>query len=164
MTVREVDTPEQMHALGIEVAASLQAGDLVILSGPLGAGKTALVRGLGEGLGVRGPITSPTFVLARTHPSLGAGPSLVHADAYRLGGAAELDDLDLDFSGSVVAVEWGAGLLDGVAESFLTVDIARRTGDEPGAISEQDSLLGDGPEPRTVTITGIGPRWSHGTP
>ncbi len=109
-----------------------------------------LVRGIGEGLGSADPITSPTFVLARTHPSLVSGPSLVHADAYRLGSAAELDDLDLDFADSVVAVEWGAGLLDGVAESFLTIEIARREGDAP--LGEDEGEDG-GPEPRTVTIS-----------
>lgn len=164
MTVREIATPEEMHALGRELAEALRAGDLVILSGPLGAGKTALVRGIGEGLGVRGPITSPTFVLARTHPSLGSGPALVHADAYRLGSAAELDDLDLDFRGSVVAVEWGAGLLDGVAESFLTIDIARGTGAGSSAPPSSEGLLEDAPEPRTVLISGLGPRWADGAP
>jgi tRNA threonylcarbamoyladenosine biosynthesis protein TsaE len=164
MTVREIATPEEMHALGRELAAALRTGDLVILSGPLGAGKTALVRGIGDGLGVRGPITSPTFVLARTHPSLGSGPALVHADAYRLGSAAELDDLDLDFRGSIVAVEWGSGLLDGVAESFLTIEIARRTGGGSTDSGVGGGLLDDGPEPRTVTITGVGPRWAAEAP
>ncbi|THG29748.1 tRNA (adenosine(37)-N6)-threonylcarbamoyltransferase complex ATPase subunit type 1 TsaE [Naasia lichenicola] len=157
--IRTIATPEDMHALGRELAARLRAGDLLVLSGPLGAGKTQLVRGIGEGLNVRGPITSPTFVLARTHPSLVGGPALVHADAYRLGSAAELDDLDLDFANAVVAVEWGAGLLDGVAESYLTIEIARREGDAPLGGDEE---LDDGPEPRTVTIAGHGPRWADG--
>ncbi|MDO9397672.1 MAG: tRNA (adenosine(37)-N6)-threonylcarbamoyltransferase complex ATPase subunit type 1 TsaE, partial [Herbiconiux sp.] len=94
-----------MHALGVEIAGLLEAGDVVLLSGDLGAGKTTFTRGLGEGLGVRGPVTSPTFVLARTHPSLVGGPALVHVDAYRLGSALELDDLDIDFAHSVVVVE-----------------------------------------------------------
>src|ERR1700729_1014242 len=95
--VRRIETPEEMHQFGIDLAAELRAGDVVVLTGPLGAGKTGLTRGIGEGLKVRGPVTSPTFVLARTHPSLVAGPPLVHVDAYRLSSAVELDDLDIDF-------------------------------------------------------------------
>src|SRR3984957_2654405 len=95
-----VATAESMRDLGRELATRLRAGDLVILTGPLGAGKTTLVQGIGAGLRVRGPVTSPTFVIARVHPALAgsglAGPALVHADAYRLGSVGELDDLDLD--------------------------------------------------------------------
>lgn len=147
---RTVATPEDLEALGRRLGAMLRAGDLVVLTGPLGAGKTTLTRGIGDGLGVRGPVTSPTFVLARTHPSLVGGPPLVHVDAYRLGSAAELDDLDLDHAGSVVVVEWGRGLLDGVADSVLDVVIERPTGAADG-----DTAV----EPRTVTIAGSGPRW-----
>src|SRR5438270_13949851 len=96
-SVTRVATDADMRALGRRLASVLRAGDLVILAGPLGAGKTTLVQGIGEGLGVRGPVTSPTFVIARVHPVVsGAGPSLVHADAYRLGSLGEVDDLDLD--------------------------------------------------------------------
>jgi tRNA threonylcarbamoyl adenosine modification protein YjeE len=102
-----VATSEKMHAFGVRLCRSLAAGDLLVLTGPLGAGKTTLARGIGEGLGVRGPVTSPTFVLARTHPSLVGGPPLVHVDAYRLGEPIELDDLDIDFAGSVVLVRPG---------------------------------------------------------
>ena len=111
----DVATADEMRGLGRRLAADLRAGDLLVLSGPLGAGKTTLVQGIGEGLGVRGPVTSPTFVIARVHPSLRGGPPLVHADAYRLGGAAEIDDLDLDSGtdSSVTAVEWGEGLAEG---------------------------------------------------
>ncbi|ONI61949.1 tRNA (adenosine(37)-N6)-threonylcarbamoyltransferase complex ATPase subunit type 1 TsaE [Leifsonia sp. ALI-44-B] len=116
-----------MHELGIRFAGLLRAGDLVVLDGPLGAGKTTLSRGIGEGLGIRGPVTSPTFVLARTHPSLVGGPPLVHVDAYRLGSALELDDLDIDFERSVVVVEWGSGMLDGVADAWYEVRIERPT-------------------------------------
>src|SRR6201986_1733330 len=92
-----VPTDTAMRDLGRELAGRLRAGDLVILSGPLGAGKTTLVQGIGAGLGVRGPITSPTFVIARVHPAAaGSGPALVHAAAYRLGSIGEVDDLDLD--------------------------------------------------------------------
>src|ERR1051326_3201561 len=101
-----------MKEFGRRLAGVRRAGDLVLRSGPLGAGKTTLVQGIAEGLKVRGPITSPTFVIARVHPSLSGGPALVHADAYRLGGTLEVDDLDLDesLSESVTVVEWGEGL------------------------------------------------------
>jgi tRNA threonylcarbamoyladenosine biosynthesis protein TsaE len=108
----------QTRAAGLRFAERLGPGDLVILSGELGAGKTTFTQGLAEGLGVRGPITSPTFVLARVHPSLVGGPALVHVDAYRLGSLAELDDLDLDASvdDSVTVVEWGEGKAEALAE------------------------------------------------
>jgi tRNA threonylcarbamoyladenosine biosynthesis protein TsaE len=120
-----VATPADMKAFGRRLAGLLRAGDLVLLSGPLGAGKTTLVQGIGEGLGVRGPVTSPTFVIARVHPSLSGGPGLVHADAYRLSGPAEVDDLDLDASlaRSVTVVEWGGGLADGLAADRLEITI-----------------------------------------
>src|SRR5690606_13669919 len=103
-----VPTPEAMRSLGERLAGLLRAGDLVILTGDLGAGKTTFTQGLGAGLGVRGDVTSPTFVISRVHPSTVGGPALVHVDAYRLGGLEELDDLDLDVSvaESVTVVEW----------------------------------------------------------
>ena len=168
---RIVATPARMHTLGVELAAILRAGDLVVLSGPLGAGKTTLTRGIGDGLQVRGPVTSPTFVLARTHPSLVGGAPLVHVDAYRLGSALELDDLDIDFERSVVVVEWGSGMLEGVAESWLEVQIERPTGrgvptpaagGAPGIAGQSESESepeSDEDEPRTVTVEGFGPRW-----
>src|SRR5512135_3607822 len=121
----EIPTAEDMRALGRRIASGLRAGDLLVLSGPLGAGKTTLVQGIGDGLGVRGPVTSPTFVIARVHPSLSGGPALVHADAYRLGGVAEIDDLDLDSgtASSVTAVEWGEGLAEGLSEDRLEIAI-----------------------------------------
>ncbi|KQR53845.1 tRNA threonylcarbamoyladenosine biosynthesis protein TsaE [Leifsonia sp. Leaf336] len=152
---RTVATSEDMHALGVELARLLRAGDLLVLTGPLGAGKTTLTRGIGDGLEVRGPVTSPTFVLARTHPSLVAGVPLVHVDAYRLSSALELDDLDIDFARSVVVVEWGGGMLDGVAESWLEIEIVRPTGASEGDADPES----DADEPRTVTVTGFGPRW-----
>lgn len=149
-----VETPEAMAELGALVARQLRAGDLVQLNGELGAGKTTFTRGLGEALGVRGAVTSPTFVLARTHPvTTGSteGAPLVHVDAYRLGSAMELDDLDIDYAGSIVVVEWGAGLLDGVADSWLEIDIKRPHGGDPEAEAE----------PREVSITGRGARWQR---
>lgn len=150
---RTIENPDQMHELGLELGKALRAGDVLVLTGPLGAGKTTLTRGIGEGLGVRGPVTSPTFVLARTHPSLVDGPPLVHVDAYRLNSAVELDDLDIDFAHSVVVVEWGAGMLDGIVDSWLDVVIERPEGANAGELGEE--LI----EPRTVTLTGHGKRW-----
>lgn len=132
--------------LGRRLAGLLRAGDLVVLTGGLGAGKTTLTRGLGEGLGVRGPVTSPTFVIARIHPSLVDGPELVHVDAYRLGGTAELDDLDLDadLDAAVTVVEWGAGLAEGLAEDRLEL-----------------TLLADPQtEERRLDAVGVGARWA----
>ncbi|MFB4272207.1 tRNA (adenosine(37)-N6)-threonylcarbamoyltransferase complex ATPase subunit type 1 TsaE [Nonomuraea sp. GTA35] len=139
-------TPDDMRAYGARLAARLRPGDLLVLSGPLGAGKTTLVQGIAEGLKVRGPITSPTFVIARVHPSLREGPPLVHVDAYRLGGDLEVDDLDLDASleESVTVVEWGEGLVEGLADDRLEIHIDRETGDEA----------------RLVTLRGVGPRWA----
>ena len=127
----DVPTAADMRDLGERLAGLLRAGDLVVLSGSLGAGKTTLTQGIGAGLGVRGPVTSPTFVIARQHPSLRGGPALVHADAYRLGSRAEVDDLDLDtdVATSVTVVEWGEGLVEDLAPSFLQIAISA---DQPG--------------------------------
>jgi tRNA threonylcarbamoyladenosine biosynthesis protein TsaE len=146
----EIETPEAMAALGALLASQLRAGDLVTLNGELGAGKTTLTRGLGAALGVRGAVTSPTFVLARTHPRESGAP-LVHVDAYRLSSAIELDDLDIDFPASIVVVEWGEGLLDGITDEWLQLDIVRPVG---GVVTD------DGVESRTVTVTGHGARWA----
>ena len=123
-------TLDDMHAYGAKLADVLQAGDLVVLSGPLGAGKTALVQGIGAGLGVRGPVVSPTFVIARVHR--GGRLPLVHVDAYRLGSLAEVDDLDLDvdLADSVLVVEWGAGKVEQLAESRLEIAIERAADSE----------------------------------
>jgi tRNA threonylcarbamoyladenosine biosynthesis protein TsaE len=180
-----VSTAAQMRALGRSLATVLRAGDLVILSGGLGAGKTTLTQGIGEGLGVRGPVTSPTFVIARVHPSLvpspggpagppsspaspsspvtagaaGRGPALVHADAYRLGSALELDDLDLDTdtAASVTVVEWGEGLAEGLAADRLEITITPDPASDPPAADD----LADGPvdTPRAVLISAVGERW-----
>ena len=122
------ETAEDTQAIGFRVAGLLQAGDLVVLSGDLGAGKTTFTRGLGAGLGVRGQVTSPTFVISRVHPSLGDGPALVHVDAYRIGGVPELDDLDLDtdLTRAAVVVEWGEGLAEHLAAEHLRVRLDRR--------------------------------------
>ncbi|MFC8126119.1 tRNA (adenosine(37)-N6)-threonylcarbamoyltransferase complex ATPase subunit type 1 TsaE [Streptomyces sp. NPDC057302] len=146
-----VTSPEQMGDLGRRLAKLLRPGDLVMLTGELGAGKTTLTRGLGEGLGVRGAVTSPTFVIARVHPSLSQGPPLVHVDAYRLGGGLdEMEDLDLDVSlpESVIVVEWGDGKVEELSESRLRVVIDRAVGDTTDEVRE-------------VTLTGVGTRWQE---
>lgn len=124
---RRCDTAEDTKALGAELAGELKAGDVVILDGPLGAGKTTFTQGLAEGLGVKGRVTSPTFIVAREHASKSGGPNLVHVDAYRLGGVGELDSLDLDtaLEDAVVVAEWGAGLVEDLAERCLLVRINR---------------------------------------
>jgi tRNA threonylcarbamoyladenosine biosynthesis protein TsaE len=138
-------TAEDTRSFGEHLAERLRPGDLVILTGDLGAGKTTLTQGIGAGLGVRGDITSPTFVIARVHPSTGEGPELVHVDAYRLGGAPELDDLDLDtdIDEAVTVVEWGEGLAESLSGDRLELSLKRNADDDE----------------RTVTLTPVGPRW-----
>jgi tRNA threonylcarbamoyladenosine biosynthesis protein TsaE len=179
-----VATAAQMRSLGRSLATVLRAGDLVILSGGLGAGKTTLTQGIGDGLGVRGPITSPTFVIARVHPPLAPPtapgnppPALVHADAYRLGSVLELDDLDLDTdtAAAVTVVEWGEGLAEGLAADRLEITISPGAADDApatgdlvisravasgnGADSEADPDDPTGDMPRTVQISTVGERW-----
>jgi tRNA threonylcarbamoyl adenosine modification protein YjeE len=165
-----VSTADQMRDLGRRLARLLRAGDLVVLSGPLGAGKTTLAQGIGAGLGVRGPVTSPTFVIARMHPNLGTGPDLVHADAYRLGSRAEVDDLDLDadLATAVTVVEWGEGLVEGLADSCLqlaiepTVLAIEQEGTGPPAEiagGEEAELAAELDLPRTVQVRAFGHRW-----
>ncbi len=122
---REIGSAAAMEELGRALGGALRAGDLVVLTGPLGAGKTTLTRGIAAALDVRGPIQSPTFVIARTHPSLSDGPALVHVDAYRLGTDGELDDLDIDFAGSVVIAEWAAPYAAAVADTWWEIEIDR---------------------------------------
>lgn len=141
-------TAEDTQDIGRRLASVVRAGDVVIASGDLGAGKTTLTQGLGQGLGVSGAIISPTFVLSRVHPSTVGGPGLVHVDAYRLGSFAELEDLDLELSldDSVTLVEWGAGIAEGLAEGYLEVDIRR-------SLDPED-------ETRWIFLTPIGERWT----
>lgn len=140
-------TVADTQGLGARLGARLRAGDVVILNGPLGAGKTAFVQGIGAGMGVQGRIASPTFVIARVHPSATpGGPTLVHVDAYRLGSLAEVDDLDLDVdvADSVTVVEWGAGRAEQLADAYLEVTLARA----------------DDSEERTVSLVGHGGDWT----
>jgi tRNA threonylcarbamoyladenosine biosynthesis protein TsaE len=141
---RVLRTAEDTRAFGEWLATLLRHGDLVTLTGDLGAGKTTLTQGIGQGLGVRGNVTSPTFVISRVHPSLDDGPPLIHVDAYRLGGAAELDDLDLDTDviDAVTVVEWGEGLAEALAIDRLELSLTR---------SDDDV--------RTLELRPVGPRW-----
>lgn len=150
----------QMRLLGTRLAGLLRAGDLVVLAGSLGAGKTMLVQGIGAGLDVRGPVTSPTFVIARLHPSLRGGPDLVHADAYRLGSRVEVDDLDLDadLDHSVTVVEWGEGLVENLAAGHLRLTINRP---EPEPESDAEPADGADDQVRYVTVAGYGARWQE---
>ncbi len=128
----ELATPEDTMDFGRRLGGWLRPGDLVLLAGPLGAGKTTLTRGIAEGLGVSGRVSSPTFVLARTHPAGSSGVALLHVDAYRLGGdLAQLDDLDLDtdLEGAAVVAEWGEGVAERLSEDHLVVRLERREDD-----------------------------------
>ncbi|MGH4011982.1 MAG: tRNA (adenosine(37)-N6)-threonylcarbamoyltransferase complex ATPase subunit type 1 TsaE [Pseudonocardiaceae bacterium] len=129
--VLELAAAADTECLGRAVGERLRPGDVVVLSGPLGAGKTVLARGIGAGLGVRGPVTSPTFVIAREHPATpgGGGVPMVHVDAYRLGGLAELDDLDLDTDllTAAVVVEWGEGMAERLSDEYLLIRLQRRS-------------------------------------
>jgi len=147
-----IHTGEEMQDLGRRLGRHLRRGDLLVVTGDLGAGKTTFTQGLGDGLGVRGPITSPTFVIARVHHNLDEGPDLVHVDAYRLHSIEELDDLDLDtdFDDVVTVVEWGEGIAEVLGESRLEIRIGREGG-EHGPVEEEDS--------RQVEIFPVGPRW-----
>ena len=174
--------------LAAALGAVLETGDLLVLTGELGAGKTTFAQGLGEGLGVRAGIISPTFVLVRIHPNLPegprpGGPDLVHVDAYRLESAAEIDDIDLEntMDSAVTVVEWGRGRVEHLSDSRLEVELHRtrggaegtgaagmpaaadpagapREGADPGVL---DFDTDDDDEPRTVVIRGFGPRWAE---
>ncbi len=152
------------RAVGGAIGACARAGDVVVLTGELGAGKTTFVQGLGVGLGVRGDVTSPTFVISRVHPSLGIGPALVHVDAYRLGDGAELDDLDLDslVAGAVTVVEWGEGIAEALSDDRLRVHLGRTRGDSPGGPDGGGSEghgVGGGIDTRRISVTPVGARW-----
>ncbi|MDQ4501931.1 tRNA (adenosine(37)-N6)-threonylcarbamoyltransferase complex ATPase subunit type 1 TsaE [Sinomonas sp. ASV322] len=181
-------TAEETQALGSALGEVLRAGDLVVLTGGLGAGKTTFTQGLGAGLGVRGGVISPTFVLVRIHPNLPSGPrpggpDLVHVDAYRLEGEDEIDDLDLEnwADTSVTVVEWGRGRVEHLAESWLDIELVRGPAGDPPGETAVGSAVGADPdvdfdpqfadasvdeeydddEPRLVVVRGFGPRWAE---
>jgi tRNA threonylcarbamoyladenosine biosynthesis protein TsaE len=148
-----VSTSEQMQAFGKQIGALLSAGDVVVLSGPLGAGKTTFVQGLATQIEVQGVVTSPTFVVSRVHKPTGSGLALVHVDAYRLTSQSDLVDLDLDATkNAVFVIEWGKDYVSGFSENWLEIDIDRA------------QELSDDSDPasgiRTISVTAVGDRWS----
>ena len=176
----DVTGPDHTRCLALTLAQHLNAGDVLLLSGELGAGKTTFTRSLGEGLGVREGVISPTFVLSRVHPNLPdgprpGGPDLVHVDAYRLSSAEELDDLDLEFSlpRSVTVIEWGRDKAEHLSDSRLELDFTRLTGADArfaySAVEEfswddeddESDEEADTPEPRLLRVRSFGPRWEH---
>lgn len=155
----QLNDADQTRAFGEALAGVLKAGDLVMLTGDLGAGKTTLTQGLGKGLGIRGQVASPTFIIAREHPSLTDGPSLVHVDAYRLGSLDEVDALDLDSSldEAVTVVEWGVGLVEGISDERIEITLKRPHGGlEDFDLDGADAEAGT----REVTFTAYGERWA----
>jgi len=160
------DSADATRALGARLAGLLRAGDVVVLTGGLGAGKTTLSQGIGAAMGVRGRISSPTFVIARVHPAAGAGPDLIHVDAYRIASLEELDALDLDSSvaDSVTLMEWGEGKAEALSADRLEITVSRPHGGlaapaAPGADAVTDLEQADDGR-RTVTIAAVGPRWA----
>ena len=188
--VIETADAESTRALGSRLAVLLRAGDLVMLSGDLGAGKTTLAQGVGAAMGVRGRVSSPTFIIARVHPALADGPDLIHVDAYRLSSLEEVDALDLDSSmdDSVTLVEWGQDKVEALSADRLEITIARPRGglvgggaEAPGESSGAGSGSADSADSagsagsdvtdlteaddsrrsvRSVTVTAVGPRWT----
>ncbi|SDC30452.1 tRNA threonylcarbamoyladenosine biosynthesis protein TsaE [Sanguibacter gelidistatuariae] len=149
---------ETTRDFGRTLAGLLRAGDLVMLTGDLGAGKTTLTQGIGQGLGVRGQVASPTFVIARVHPSLADGPALVHVDAYRLSSLEDVDALDLDASldDSVTVVEWGVGLVERLSRDRLEITVER-----PRGGTDLEAILADAEAGvRRVRVQGFGQRWA----
>lgn len=163
VTVRSHDADRTREVGGL-LASVLRAGDLVVLSGDLGAGKTTLAQGIGAAMNVRGRVSSPTFIIARVHPALGDGPDLIHVDAYRLGSLEEVDALDLDSSlaDSVTLVEWGRHKVEALSEDRLEVLVARPHGGlggeaDQGPVTDLEQV-DDGR--RTITVTALGRRWA----
>lgn len=175
---------EASRSVARALAAHLRPGDLIVLDGPLGAGKTTFTQGLGAALGVRGAVASPTFVISRVHPSLRGGPALVHVDAYRLSGGFDIDDLDLDseLEDAVTVVEWGRDRVEHLAASHLLIELERAVASDAvsadgtaagGAIADgsaaegaagdaaADSTGDSTDEPRLLRLTPHGPRWDH---
>ena len=180
--VEEIRTTDAVHtqAAAEQLGRQLAAGDLLLLTGELGAGKTTFTQGLGRGLGVRPGIISPTFVLMRIHPSLADGPDLVHVDAYRLSSSGEIDDIDLEntMDTSVTVVEWGRGLVEHLAQSRLEITLLRPTGTGGGQLPAEQAPIEQTPtspgtgglsfdfdddpdEERIIRIAAYGPRWAH---
>ena len=148
-----VSTSEQMQAFGKQIGSLLTAGDVVVLSGPLGAGKTTFVQGLARQLEVQGVVTSPTFVVSRVHKPQGTGLALVHVDAYRLSNQSDLVDLDLDATpNAAFVIEWGKEFVSGITDNWLEIDINRS--------QEITDALDPASGIRTISVTAVGARWS----
>lgn len=163
-----LESLERMRTFAAALAEHLRAGDLLILTGNLGAGKTTFTQSLGKALDVAGRITSPTFVIAREHPSRSGGPALVHVDAYRLADGEELEDLDLDseLDESITVVEWGAGMAEQLSSDHLDITITPvwdEDAEDAGSVGADDE---DEPEDerRTVDLTGRGAAWAERMP
>jgi tRNA threonylcarbamoyladenosine biosynthesis protein TsaE len=147
----QITSEQQMHDFGMRLGSLLAPGDVLSLNGPLGAGKTTLTRGIGEGVVAQGNISSPTFLIARTHQTA-SGVPFVHLDAYRLATPAELDDLDVDFANSISVIEWGRGFAEGLSEQLLEIDIDRKLQSEvrdlrfrgSGRFAEFENFIGGG--------------------
>lgn len=166
-------TAEETQELARRLAGLLRAGDLIILSGELGAGKTTFTQGLGSSLGVRPGIISPTFVLVRIHPNMPdgpnpGGPDLVHVDAYRLSSPGEIDDIDLEntLDSAVTVVEWGVDRVEHLSSNRLEIELVRAVGGAPAPAAAPDPEAGtfdfadeDDDEPRLLRVQAIGPRW-----
>ena len=172
---------DETRALGARLTRLLRAGDLVMLSGGLGAGKTTLAQGIGAALEVRGRVSSPTFIIARVHPALSDGPDLIHVDAYRITSLEEIDALDLDSSldRSVTLVEWGEEKVEALSPDRLEIQVRRPHGavrdgvrrlddvafgseSSGGAVTEDPVVdLGEVDDgSRTITVRALGPRWA----
>ena len=152
---------DQTRAFGEDLGRILAAGDLLMLSGGLGAGKTTLTQGIGIGMGVRGRVASPTFIVARVHPSLSGGPDLIHADAYRIKDLSDLETLDLDSSldEAVTVVEWGEGKTEAMSDERLSIEVRRASGgqaDTDGDIIDLEHM-DDGT--RLIVLRAHGHRW-----
>ncbi|MDO5720708.1 MAG: tRNA (adenosine(37)-N6)-threonylcarbamoyltransferase complex ATPase subunit type 1 TsaE [Actinomycetaceae bacterium] len=163
MFTLHLESPAQTRAIGASLAPIIRGGDLIMLTGDLGAGKTTLTQGLGAAMGVRGRVASPTFIIARTHVNP-AGPDLVHVDAYRIGDLDDLETLDLDtaLDEAVIVVEWGKGKTEGLSDNRLeiTMEVAA-SGDAPMVEPFDLEAADDGA--RTVTVSAVGPRWNEST-
>lgn len=156
-----VNSSEQTRTAGELLAKHLRRGDLVMLSGGLGAGKTTFTQGIGSGLQVKGRVSSPTFIVARVHPSLAGGPDLIHADAYRIKDLTDLETLDLDstLDQAITVIEWGEGKTEQLSADRLEIEIHREQG---GIATSSDGVvdlaeMDDGK--RTITIRPLGKRW-----
>lgn len=162
MFTLHITTPEQTRALGASLAHFVRGGDLVMLTGDLGTGKTTFTQGLGAAMGVRGRVSSPTFIIARTHANP-SGPDLVHVDAYRIGDLDDLETLDLDatLDESVIVVEWGEGKTEALSDNRLEITLEARSVEDVGTAAPSDlETLDDGT--RVMTVRAVGPRWDEG--